>query len=279
MMFDLVPWWYVLGVAFGFGVIIGSFLNVVIYRFHTGKSIAGSSHCLSCQNDLGVFELVPLLSYLGLCGRCRHCGAHIPSRYFWVELATGLLFMMIVATVPMWWLWPVYAVLVAVLVVTAVYDIYHLVIPHVFVGILSVLALIQVGYEWYLLPDVWFFLYRLLSTLLAFLFFAGLWWWSDGRWIGLGDAKLVVPLAFMLTPLAVFSLVVWSFWIGTIISLSIIGWQRFVQRGQTRLRFLQEPLTMKSEVPFAPFLIVAFVVVFFFHIDVLDLIAYVIPYS
>ena len=51
-------------VAFVFGVIIGSFLNVYIYRFHTGKSLMGSSHCLSCGTGLKPYELVPIFSYL-----------------------------------------------------------------------------------------------------------------------------------------------------------------------------------------------------------------------
>ena len=276
---SLLPWYDVPTLAFFFGVIIGSFLNVVIYRFHTGKSIAGSSHCLSCQHDLGPFELFPLLSYLGLRGRCWHCGAHIPSRYFWVELITGLLFTVIVYLVPLWWLWPLYAVLISVLVVTAVYDIYHMVIPHGFVAILLMLAVFFLGYEWYLVSDLMLLLLKLLATFLAFLFFWGLWQYSDGRWIGLGDAKLVVPLSLMLlTPIEVFSMVVFSFWIGAIISLGIIGVQKLRRRGQQDLRFHAGPLTMKSEVPFAPFLILAFLLVLFTHADVLMFLDHVISF-
>ena len=77
--------------AFVFGVIIGSFLNVYIYRFHTGKSLSGHSHCLSCGTPLKPYELIPLLSYVFLRGRCRTCGCKIPARYFLVELTAGLL--------------------------------------------------------------------------------------------------------------------------------------------------------------------------------------------
>jgi len=88
----LVPLWWWVVTAFGFGVIIGSFLNVLIYRFHTGKSLSGHSHCLSCGTRLCWFELLPLVSYLGLRGRCRTCGCRIPNRYFLVEFATGMAF-------------------------------------------------------------------------------------------------------------------------------------------------------------------------------------------
>jgi prepilin signal peptidase PulO-like enzyme (type II secretory pathway) len=137
-----------------------------------------------------------------------------------------------------------------------------------------------VGYEWYVLPDVWLLLEKIIGALVTFLFFWGLWWYSDGRWIGLGDAKLALPLSLtLLTPVEVFSMVVFSFWIGALISVVIIGFQQLSRRGQQYLRFHAGPLTMKSEVPFAPFLILAYLLVLLTHADVLSLIAYVIPYQ
>jgi leader peptidase (prepilin peptidase) / N-methyltransferase len=276
MVFDLVPLWQLLLVAFGFGVIIGSFLNVYIYRFHTGKSLTGSSHCLSCQHDLRWYDLFPLLSYLWLRGRCRDCTAAIPSRYFLVELATGLLFVAVVYTEPAPWLWVPQLLLVSTLVVVAVYDLYHMVIPHAFVWFLSLLALVLVAYDFWVVPDITMLLLRLLGAVLAFLFFAGLWKYSGGRWIGLGDAKLVLPLAAIAGLVGTFSMVVLSFWVGTILSLSSIAVQYLWQkRGQQRLRFATKPLTMKSEVPFAPFLIAGFLLVYLAQVDVLQLIDYV----
>ena len=120
---------FVAVIAFVFGVIIGSFLNVYIYRLHTGKSLMGSSHCLSCGTDLKPYELVPLFSYLALLGKCRTCRSYIPNRYFLVEILTGALFVGVVLTVA-----DVVTMLhtlffVSVLVVIAVYDIYHMIIP------------------------------------------------------------------------------------------------------------------------------------------------------
>lgn len=79
-------------IFFILGTEIGSFLNVVIDRLpEKGKSlISPPSHCDNCQTKLKPIDLVPLLSYLFLLGRCRYCGAHIPVRVFLVELATGL---------------------------------------------------------------------------------------------------------------------------------------------------------------------------------------------
>lgn len=78
------------------GVVIGSFLNVCIDRLPGGQSIVHPpSHCPSCQRSLKAYELIPVLSYLILGGRCRTCGEKIPPRVFLVELGTGLLFALI----------------------------------------------------------------------------------------------------------------------------------------------------------------------------------------
>lgn len=265
----LLPPYFVSIVAFVLGVIIGSFLNVYIYRFHTGKSLSGSSHCLSCRTPLRFYELFPLFSYLGLRGRCRSCSAIIPSRYFWVELVTGLLFLTTVNVVLDIRLWPLLFILMATLVVVAVYDLAHFVIPNAFVWFLTLIAALYVGYGVWLTQDYYSLIGNVLAATLAFLFFWALWWYSGGRWIGFGDAKLAAPLAFMVGIMGVFSMLTLSFWIGTIISVSILGWQKYGKGGQLGFRLGGRPLTIKSEVPFAPFLILGFLTVFLFQIDVL----------
>ncbi|WP_457637820.1 prepilin peptidase [Oceanithermus sp.] len=79
--------------AFILGSIIGSFLNVVIYRLPEGKSIVHPpSHCPHCGHRLGALDMVPILSWLVFRGRCRYCGAPISPRYPLVEALTGALF-------------------------------------------------------------------------------------------------------------------------------------------------------------------------------------------
>jgi leader peptidase (prepilin peptidase)/N-methyltransferase len=81
------------------GAVIGSFLNVVIYRVPLGESlVAPGSHCPSCGTPLAPYDNVPLLSWLVLRGRCRHCGAPISVRYPVVELVTAVTFGAVVAT-------------------------------------------------------------------------------------------------------------------------------------------------------------------------------------
>lgn len=77
--------------VFGFGLLIGSFLNVCIYRLPRGESIiAPSSRCPRCATRLAAVDLVPVLSHLTLGGRCRYCGTPVSFRYSAVELLTGL---------------------------------------------------------------------------------------------------------------------------------------------------------------------------------------------
>lgn len=78
---------------FFFGILIGSFLNVVAIRMLKGESITfPPSHCTSCGHSLKPLDLVPLLSYLALRGKCRYCHERVSLAYFWGELTTGLLF-------------------------------------------------------------------------------------------------------------------------------------------------------------------------------------------
>jgi len=76
------------------GLISGSFLNVVIYRLPRGESIISPpSHCPECGHELSPLELVPVISYFLLKGRCRECGSKISVRYPLVELGTGIIFL------------------------------------------------------------------------------------------------------------------------------------------------------------------------------------------
>lgn len=80
---------------FLFGLIIGSFLNVVIYRYNTGRSVQGRSGCLSCGKTLSAVELIPLFSFIFQKGKCHGCGSKISWQYPLVEFSTGIAFTLI----------------------------------------------------------------------------------------------------------------------------------------------------------------------------------------
>ena len=266
-----LPLWYQVCAVGIFGLIIGSFLNVVIYRLHTGRSLAGSSHCLSCGKPLRWYELLPVVSYIGQRGRCRGCGSYIPLRYALVELLTATLYLWLWVAIPLGWSFLLWLVLLAVLVVIVVYDLYHLIIPDELTATIAVVSvgifIIQFG-----VSDLTAWLWAGAGAGIALLIYGGLWAVSRGRWIGFGDVKLALPLAFVLGAGGSASFVVLSFWVGAVISVSLLGIQWLLKRGQRHLSFLSIPLTMKSEVPFAPFLILAFLLVALSHISAIELI-------
>ncbi len=264
----ILTWFFILGTVFG------SFFNVVIYRFNTGKSLGGRSHCLSCGNTLSWYELLPVVSYLFQRGKCRHCAAHITARYALVELLTGVLFLLVAQT---FLLDPVLLVLnlivVSLLTIIVVYDLRHMIIPDSLVLFLCVPALAMVLWDPLVLSLTLPSLSALIGALIPAGLFAGLWLFSRGAWIGLGDAKLAVPLGLMLGAWGSISMFILSFWIGAVIAvgLLLIGRAlkvlRYRRGGQLFLRFMRRPLTIKSEVPFAPFLVAAFLLVHFAHAD------------
>ncbi len=84
---------YILTVAALFGLLIGSFLNVVAIRLPKGESfVYPPSHCMHCGHGLGVFDLIPVFSYLLLGGRCRYCKGKVSSAYAWGEGITAIAF-------------------------------------------------------------------------------------------------------------------------------------------------------------------------------------------
>lgn len=260
------------------GISVGSFLNVVILRYGE-KSIGGRSHCPSCGKLLSWRELIPIFSFIFQKGRCASCGASISWQYPLVELGTGLLFLsLFVKFVPEVSTTHVlqstfYALIFSLLVVIFVYDFYHKIIPDLFVYTFSALAFLSIlNFEfgaWNLfgILDLGFRISASLLQLFAGLLiaspFALLWLLSRGRWMGLGDAKLALGIGWLLGLSKGVTAVMLSFWIGAVVSIAILLLQR-IQLSDER-----KPLTMKSEIPFAPFLIAGLLIVFFFDIDII----------
>jgi leader peptidase (prepilin peptidase) / N-methyltransferase len=89
----MLPAWFGISISFIYGIVVGSFLNVCIYRWPEDKSIVSPpSHCPNCNTRLKGLDLVPLFSFLLLGRKCRYCHTPISWRYFGVEFVTGLAF-------------------------------------------------------------------------------------------------------------------------------------------------------------------------------------------
>lgn len=127
-MVSLDPFW--LCVIFTVGASVGSFLNVVILRLPRGQSLANPpSHCPACGKTLSFFEMIPVLSYVVLRGKCRHCGCKISPMYPLVEGFTGLVFLYLGYRYGLTLTFLRQAVLLSLLLAITVIDIREMLIP------------------------------------------------------------------------------------------------------------------------------------------------------
>lgn len=265
------------------GALIGSFLNVVIYRYNTGLSIStGRSQCFVCGKKLEWYELVPLLSFLVQKGRCRVCQTKISWQYPLVELVTAVLFFAVAyRQVGLYNIFSLYEngflfsvlltlyyfIIVSLMVVIAVYDMRHKIIPDALVYSFIVLALGKLLVFTYVFgwPLSTLGLLNLLAPFLLAFPFAFLWFISRGMWIGFGDAKLAFGIGALLGLPHGLSAVMIAFWVGAIYGIILMIVSKLSPK-----RFTQT-IGPATEVPFAPFLIIGTCIVLFTQIDVLGI--------
>lgn len=225
--------------AFVFGSIIGSFLNVVILR----RSVGGRSRCPACRQQLRWWELVPILSFTFLRGRCRRCHADISVQYPLVELTMGLLAMVLATPVPATLSEIAIIILeismAAVLIVLFVIDLKTMLLPDLFVGLLLVLVLARI----IVMTDFQFLLASFSSAALGAVVGTGfmllLWLATRGRGIGLGDVKLMAPLGLLFGVGGTAALLFIAYLVGGAVAVYLLA------RGRA---------TMKTAMPFGPFL-------------------------
>lgn len=254
-------------IFFILGLIIGSFLNVVIFRFNTGRSFNGRSGCMTCQKQLCWYELIPLFSFLGLKGRCLACKAKISIQYPIVELISGLVFAgLFLKFQDIFYLdtfgfsisYAFYATMFSLLLVIAVYDFKHKIIPDSLALVFGILAFVGIFFfsNYLFYPHIPTVL-ELLSGLVLALPFAFLWLVSKGTWMGLGDAKLALGLGWLLGFAGILSGAVVAFWSGAIVGLILIVFSK--KHG------------IKSEIPFAPFLVLGVFIAFLFELQLFQI--------
>ena len=230
---------------FTFGAVIGSFLNAVLWRLHSGASIVhGRSQCPSCGHALGVRDLVPILSWLSLRGRCRYCAKGIGASYVIIELVTGAALVLAAHTVlsaapatgTMLAQLLLYWYALATLIVVFVFDLRHMLILRVVTTpaiILLALGNLALGMSPY-------------SVALGMAFGAGFFWLqfalSKGKWIGGGDIHLGALMGALLGWPMTLAAVFLAYMVGAVYGIAALS------VGRAR---------MKSEIPFGTFLSIA----------------------
>lgn len=255
MVFFVIAWYTIDMIillplfVFVFGLIIGSFLNVVILRINTGRSIAkGRSKCAQCSRVLKWYELVPVFSYLFLSGKCRTCHARISRQYALVELVTAIVFVVLYMmtlvqggfTVVSLVSFVFSLVIASLLMVIAVYDIKHKIIPNQIVYAFIVLSFLSIIYKAVFVAGFMPGETLLAGFILTTPFFL-LWYFSKGKFMGFGDVKLMLGIGWLLGISIGTMAVLFSFWIGGIVGMFLLA--------------LTSRYSMKSQVPFGPFLI------------------------
>ena len=246
---------------FIFGLIVGSFLNCVIWRIGKKQSfLKGRSYCPACKHTLYWNDLVPLLSFVFLKGKCRYCQKKISFQYPLVELAVGLIFLFIynyfqvsLFTIGLgfnFYQALFYFAIASIFTLIFIYDLKHYLIPDEFTlsGLIVIVVWLLFNYFWGIFSAndlLWYFC----SALGACAFFFCLWFFSQGRAMGFGDVKLAFILGLLLGwPNIIPGLFV-SFLFGAIIGLILVA-------GKKR--------KLKSAVPFGPFLVIGcFLAIFY----------------
>jgi leader peptidase (prepilin peptidase)/N-methyltransferase len=242
-----LPAWLTILAALLFGLVIGSFLNVVIYRLPRGLSLVKpASRCPGCEKPIRAYQNIPLLSYLWLRGKCSNCRQKISIRYPVVELTTALLF---IAVTVRFGLSPVTIfrdwVFVSILVAVTFIDLEHRIIPdYLSLG----------GLAWGLLTCYWSptgWVSCLSGAALGFgAFYALAWIYQSiaGRsGLGGGDIKLLAMLGAFLGPGGVFASILISSVFGSLVGLS---WAL-----AAKIRGKKDGI-MTFAIPYGPFLVV-----------------------
>lgn len=260
-----------------FGLIVGSYLNVLILRLHTGQSTSGRSGCMSCATQLKWYELLPVVSFMVLRGRCRTCGSALLQQYWLVELGTAILFALVWIQQWDWWTTLLTLALMCTLVVIATYDMRHTIIPNGAVyaaGALAIMMHIPQLYSLAFSESAMYLGSVVIATAVTAAPLLILWGISRGSWMGFGDVKLAAVFGIFLGMYDGLMALMLGFIVGACIGLILLGLQRVVRI--STLSWLHHRLTIKSEIPFAPFLIVGFLLVLFWDVDFIALVAHLV---
>jgi leader peptidase (prepilin peptidase)/N-methyltransferase len=241
---------------FIYGLLIGSFLNVVIYRIPREENIAWpGSHCPGCGHGLKWYDNIPLLSYLLLRGRCRYCKEAISLQYPLVEALNGIIYVLLYiffyqVKLDFVFLALISSTLLAILVI----DLKEQLIPDVLVVIVLISSIIHKALLHFLegIP------FPLTDSLLGLIIAGGLFllivFFSRGG-MGGGDVTLIGALGFVLGLKGILTVIFLSFVLGSVISIFLLA---------ARIKSRKDPI------PFGPFIVISFYITLFFGDNILN---------
>lgn len=230
-----------------FGLLIGSFLNVVIDRYeHISSILYDRSRCDHCKKVLRWYELIPVLSFLLLKGTCARCKKKLSIQYPTVELITGVVFgvlgSLLIAHPVLLFL---SFVIASSLIVITVSDLKYFIIPDIALGIGIVSSFLYI-----LMTDYTQLPYRIVTGVLSFLFLYSIHFITRGKGMGFGDVKFAFFLGLSLGFPGIIISFYLAFLTGALVGVILI---------------LRRKKSLKTRIPFGPFLILGYVGTILFY--------------
>ncbi len=242
------------------GLVIGSFLNVLIDRLPKNESMLGRSHCDNCKKTLSWKDLIPVISFVYLHGKCRYCHTPLSYQYPLIELVTGTMFALTylylnnpisniqyqISNDPIFYLLfsIYYFFIVSVMIVVFFADLKYGIIPDKIIFPAIVVVLIYLAVSTFYIPSsgvLSSILNHLSSALGSFFFFLFIYLITKGRGMGFGDIKLSFLIGLILSfPTVVLALYI-AFLTGGSTGIILILWRK---------------KSLTSKVPFGPFLVI-----------------------
>ncbi|MFA5948154.1 MAG: prepilin peptidase [Candidatus Gracilibacteria bacterium] len=264
---------FVATIIFILGACIGSFLSVVIYRLHKNKKgiVFSRSMCPNCKKPLKARHLIPILSFVFLRGKCAYCQKTISAHYFMLEIITGIVFLM---TFLKWnflivtpsiidpaifdyaidWsifaLFAFYIVEMGLLMGIFFFDVMYKIIPDSF-SIPAIIIAIAGGLA-FKNP---YYMSMLYGGVGFFLFFFAQFFFSKGKWLGGGDIRIAILIGVLLGWEKGLLALILAYFTASIAGIALL---------------IQKKAKLKSQLPFAPFLIIGILIALHFGKEIID---------
>ena len=283
-------------ILFLIGASFGSFLNVLYFRYHPDKFILrkdiikGRSYCPKCHKTLSFYELIPVISFIIQGGKCRSCKQKISFQYILIEILSGLIFVFTPLFLKnnfitffskihniyyFWGLSFIWSIILLTLILIALIDLKFQIIPNelnLFLLFLGIILSVLQFYNWndfYSLLGPYgallgfknnLIINKLIALLFSLILFGGLVALTLGRGMGMGDVKLMIALAVIFGWPEIIIVSILSFILGGIISI---------------ITLILKRKTMKSLLPFGPFIVISSFLVMFFGYEILKFYFYI----
>lgn len=238
-----------------YGFIIGSFLNVCIYRIPKGEGVCfPASHCSKCSKKINWYDNIPVLSYLFLRGKCRNCNSNISTLYPLIEILNAIIYIVLYKRYGFNIEFIFFSFIMSVLIIIFFIDLRDMIIPDTLIIALFILEVFH-KVALFLLNGQNNLKTSIFAAILAGLLFLFIVVISSGG-MGEGDVTLVSSLGFILGAKLILVCIFLSFIIGAIVSI-ILLWSGVK--------------TIKDPIPFAPFIIISFFIVLLYGNTIIDL--------